>query len=51
MVSVSYKNLVEYIHEDNYDDFCAFLNNKRVIVDDRDEVIIFQNSIYNLNSE
>ncbi|XP_065207464.1 kinase D-interacting substrate of 220 kDa B isoform X2 [Planococcus citri] len=37
MVSVSYKTLVEYIHEDNYDDFCTFLNNKRVIVDDRDE--------------
>lgn len=40
MVSVSYKTLVEYIQDDNFDDFCAFLNNKRVIIDDKDEVLL-----------
>ena len=38
MVSVSYKTLVNYIYDDNYDEFRACLNNKRIIIDDKDEV-------------
>lgn len=40
MVSVTYKTLVNYIYDDNFDDFRAFLSSKRVLIDDKDEVMI-----------
>lgn len=37
MVSVTYKTLVNYIYDDNFDDLRVFLSSKRVLIDDKDE--------------
>lgn len=38
MVSLSYKQLANFILEDNFASFRGFLENRHVVVDDRDEV-------------
>lgn len=40
MVSLCYQNLLHYVTEDNLPGLQNFLENKRILVDDKDEVRI-----------
>ena len=42
MVSLSYRSLVNFVVEDNLIGFRGFLDNRNVVIDDRDEVIAFR---------